>query len=168
MASVAIVTDTSSDLPLEEAEAAGVRLVPLTVTFGDETLEALTELSNEEFYRRLTTPGEPLPRTAAPNPSRFAAAYREALEAGASSVVCVTISRDLSATYASAVQAASECSMITSAGSPRSARREPTAARRSSSRSSLACRSASHALTTASPNLPTAGGGATDRRSTQR
>jgi DegV family protein with EDD domain len=108
MARVAVVTDTSSDLLPEEARAAGVRLVPLTVTFGDETFEALTELSNEDFYRRLTAPGEPLPRTAAPNPSRFAAAYREALDAGASHVVCVTISRDLSATYASAVQAAAD------------------------------------------------------------
>ena len=108
MASVAMVTDTSADLLPDEAAAAGVRLVPLSVSFGDETFEALTELSNEAFYERLTTPGQPLPRTAAPNPSRFAAAYRDALEAGASSVVCVTISRDLSATYGSAVQAAAE------------------------------------------------------------
>ena len=69
MASIAIVTDTSSDLTLEQAAAAGVRLVPLTVSFGDETFEAVTELSNEEFYQRLTAPGAPLPRTAAPNPA---------------------------------------------------------------------------------------------------
>ena len=108
MAGVAIVTDTSSDLLPVEAAAAGIRLVPLSVSFGDETFEALTELSNEAFYERLTTPGMPLPRTAAPNPARFAAAYREALDAGASSVVCVALSRELSATYASAVQGAAD------------------------------------------------------------
>src|SRR5262245_37244322 len=108
MASVAIVTDTSADLLPEEAAASGIRLVPLSVRFGDETFEALTELSNEAFYERLTAPGAPSPRTAAPNPPQFAAAYRDALEEGASSVVCVTISRDLSATYASAVQAAAD------------------------------------------------------------
>ena len=66
--------------------------MPLSVSFGDETFEALTELSNEDFYERLTAPGAPLPRTAAPNPPQFEAAYQAALDGGASSVVCVTLS----------------------------------------------------------------------------
>jgi DegV family protein with EDD domain len=107
MANVAIVTDTSSDLTPDVAEAAGVRLVPLTVSFGDETWEAGTELTNEVFYQKLTAPGAPFPRTAAPNPAAFEAAYREALDAGAHAVVCITISDKLSATYSSAVQGAS-------------------------------------------------------------
>ena len=52
-----------------------------------------TELSNEAFYERLTAPGAPLPRTAAPNPpssSRRPTATRST--GGASSVVCVTLS----------------------------------------------------------------------------
>jgi DegV family protein with EDD domain len=106
MASIAIVTDTSSDLLPEQAAAAGVRLVPLTVSFGDETFEAGTELSNEDFYPRLTAPGAPLPRTAAPNPQQFESAYREALDAGADGVLCLTISAKLSATWSSAVQGA--------------------------------------------------------------
>ncbi|HKZ92543.1 MAG TPA: DegV family protein [Candidatus Limnocylindrales bacterium] len=106
MASVAIVTDTSSDLLPDDAEKAGIRLVPLSVSFGDQTFQAVTELSNEEFYDRLTAPGAPLPKTAAPNPQQFEAAYRDALEHGADSVVCVTISKELSATYGSAVQGA--------------------------------------------------------------
>lgn len=106
MASIAIVTDTSSDLLPDQATEAGIRLVPLTVSFGEETFEAVTELSNEDFYARLTTPGTPLPRTAAPNPQQFEAAYRDALEGGADGVVCVTISKELSATYSSAVQGA--------------------------------------------------------------
>jgi DegV family protein with EDD domain len=106
MASIAIVTDTSSDLLPEQAAAAGIRLVPLTVSFGDETFEAGTELSNEDFYPRLTAPGAPLPRTAAPNPQQFESAYREALDAGADGVLCLTISAKLSATWSSAVQGA--------------------------------------------------------------
>jgi DegV family protein with EDD domain len=107
MVSVAIVTDTSSDLLPADAERAGIRLVPLSVSFGDETFEAVTGLSNEDFYDRLTAPGAPLPRTAAPNPQQFEAAYRDALDGGADSVVCLTISSELSATYSSAVQGAS-------------------------------------------------------------
>ena len=106
MPSIAIVTDTSADLLPEQAAAAGIRLVPLSVSFGDETFAAVTELSNEDFYRKLTAPGAPLPKTAAPNPQQFEAAYRDALENGADGVVCVTISSALSATHSSAVQAA--------------------------------------------------------------
>ena len=107
MGNIAIVTDTSSDLTPLQAEAAHVRLVPLTVSFGDDSWEAGTELTNEEFYERLTAPDAPMPRTAAPNPAQFEAAFREAFDAGAEGVVCINISAKLSATYASAVQAAS-------------------------------------------------------------
>jgi DegV family protein with EDD domain len=107
MANIAIVTDTSSDLTPHQAASAGVRLVPLTVSFGDETFEAVTELSNEDFYRKLTAPGAVLPRTAAPNPAQFEAAFRAAFDEGADGVVCITLSGRMSATYSSAVQAAS-------------------------------------------------------------
>jgi len=107
MANITIVTDTSSDILPEHAKADGIRLVPLTVSFGDETWEAGTELSNEDFYEKLTAPGAPFPRTAAPNPAAFEAAFREVLDAGADGIVCVTISEKVSATYSSAVNAAS-------------------------------------------------------------
>jgi len=106
MANIAIVTDTSSDILPEQAKADGIRLVPLTVSFGDETWDAGTELSNEDFYQKLTAPGAPFPRTAAPNPAAFEAAYREALDAGADGIVCVALSEKASATYSAAVNAA--------------------------------------------------------------
>ncbi len=108
MGNIAIVTDTSSDLTPAQAEAVGVRLVPLTVSFGDESWAAGIELTNEEFYERLTAPDAPMPRTAAPNPAQFEAAFREAFDAGAAGVVCVNISSKLSATYSAAMQAADE------------------------------------------------------------
>lgn len=106
MANTAIVTDTSSDLLPEQAAAAGIRLVPLTVSFGEDSYDAVTELTNEQFYPMLTAAGAQLPKTAAPNPAQFEAAYREAFDAGADGVVCITISQKLSATYSAAVQGA--------------------------------------------------------------
>lgn len=106
MARIAIVTDTSSDLLPADASAAGIRLVPLKVSFGDETFDAVTGLSNEEFYERLTAPVAPLPKTAAPSPAAFESAYQDALDDGADGVMCVTISSRLSATYQSAVAGA--------------------------------------------------------------
>jgi DegV family protein with EDD domain len=107
MATIALVTDTSSDLLPEQAGAAGIRLVPLTVSFGNDTYEAVTELTNEQFYPKLTAPGAALPKTAAPNPGQFEAAYRDALDGGADGVVCITISEKLSATHSSAVKGTS-------------------------------------------------------------
>jgi DegV family protein with EDD domain len=106
MGNIAIVSCTSADLTPEQAREAGVTLVPLKVSFGDETWDTVTELSNEDFYAKLTAPGAPFPRTAAVNPAQFEAAFREALDAGAEGVVCITISSGLSATYAAGVQAA--------------------------------------------------------------
>jgi DegV family protein with EDD domain len=80
--------------------------VPLTVSFGDETFEAVTGLSNEEFYPMLTAPGAPFPRTAAPNPAQFEAAFRDAFDGGADGIVCLTLSSKMSATYSSAKQGA--------------------------------------------------------------
>lgn len=102
MARVAIVTDSSADLPAEQLAALGVRQVPLIVSFGEESFRSGVDLSHEEFYRRLTAPGAPFPRTAAPSTASFEQAYGEALAAGADSLVCVTLSARLSATHAHA------------------------------------------------------------------
>jgi DegV family protein with EDD domain len=108
MGNIAIVSCTSADLTPEQAREVGVRLVPLKVSFGDETFDTVTELSNEEFYRKLTAPGAPFPRTAAVNPAQFKEAFAAALDDGAGGVVCITISQKMSATYSAAVQAAGE------------------------------------------------------------
>lgn len=105
MANVAIVTDTSADLTPEQLAAHAIWQVPLSVSFGEESFAAGTELTNEEFYTRLTAPGAPFPKTAAPSPAQFAKSFREALEGGADEVVCFTLSKELSATWSSAVSA---------------------------------------------------------------
>ena len=97
MGNIAIVSCTSSDITPEQAKAAGIRLVPLKVSFGDETFDTVTGISNEEFYKRLTAPGAPLPKTTAVNPTQFKEAFESALDEGADGVVCITISAGMSA-----------------------------------------------------------------------
>lgn len=100
--SVAIVTDSASDLTAELAAEHGVTVVPLVVTFGEESFLSGVELSMEDFYRRLTAPDAPFPKTAACSPGDFAAAFRAALEAGHEAVVCITVGAKLSGTMKSA------------------------------------------------------------------
>jgi DegV family protein with EDD domain len=98
MSHVAIVTDSASDLTHEQAMVAGITIVPLTVTFGDESFRAGVDLSIDHFYRRLLAPGAPFPTTAACSPGAFQETFESLLDAGADAVVCITIGGKLSAT----------------------------------------------------------------------
>jgi DegV family protein with EDD domain len=105
MPSISVVTDSAGDLPPDLAQARGIRVVPLTIRFGDEELTDQVQLSAKEFWDRVTT-GEQLPETAAPSPGAFQQAFLEAADAGADGVICITLSSGVSATYQSARTAA--------------------------------------------------------------
>ena len=99
---VAIVTDSASDLPPDVAARSGVTVVPLFVSFGAETFRPGVDLTTDEFWVRMTAPDAPFPTTAAASPGDFASTYQAAFDAGAESVVCITVSGDLSGTLKSA------------------------------------------------------------------
>jgi DegV family protein with EDD domain len=104
----AIVLDSTSDLPDCRERHANMRMVPLTVRFGDEELLDYEEISPERFYERLASDPQP-PRTAAPPPERFSACYRELLDGdGFEHVLSLHLSEALSATVSSARLAAAE------------------------------------------------------------
>lgn len=102
---VRIVTDSAADLTDAESEALGVTVVPLSIRFGTEEFVDRKDLTPAEFYAKLAS-ASVLPETAAPSPGAFEVAFREALDGGADSVVCINISSLLSATMASAQNAA--------------------------------------------------------------
>jgi DegV family protein with EDD domain len=103
MPSVHLVCDSTADLDPAFRAAHTVRVVPLKVIFGDETFADGVDISAEDFYARLAAPG-PFPRTSQPTPSEFEDVFRD-LGADGGSIICTTISADLSGTYASAIQA---------------------------------------------------------------
>lgn len=105
MAGVRLVTDSASDLPQDVVDAHGIVIVPLTIRFGEEELVDREDVSSAEFYARMVA-FDGLPETAAPSPGAFEEAFRALAADGAEAVVCVTISSDLSATMASAQNAA--------------------------------------------------------------
>jgi DegV family protein with EDD domain len=102
VAGVAFVTDSASDLDPAVAHAAGIRIVPLSVTFGDESFRAGVDLSTEEFWTRMTAPNAPFPKTAASSPGEFKAVYDEAFADGAEAIVSVHVSGLLSGAFKSA------------------------------------------------------------------
>lgn len=103
---VRVVTDSAADLTDEQAAELGVRVVPLSIRFGDEEFVDRKDLTPAEFYARCSA-SPVLPETAAPSPGAFEAAFRSAFDDdGADAVVCINISSGLSATMASAQNAA--------------------------------------------------------------
>lgn len=106
MANVAFVTDSASDLDPAVARAAGIRIVPLSVTFGTDSFRAGVDLSTEEFWTRMTAPNAPFPKTAATGPGDFKAVYDEAFADGADAIVAIHVSHKLSGAMKSAELAA--------------------------------------------------------------
>src|SRR5919107_3791067 len=100
---VAIVTDTSADLPDAVLDRHRIAMVPLQVVFGESTFRDRVELKPEEFYRRLRSAGE-LPTTSQPSPADFIQAFRDGAQEG-EEVVAVLLGSSLSGTF-NAAQAA--------------------------------------------------------------
>lgn len=102
---VAVVTDSTAYLPAAAAD--GVTVVPLTVTASGRSGAEGEEISPTEVARALLVRPQSV-TTSRPAPARFAQVYRQALAAGASAVVSVHLSAQLSGTHAAAELAAAE------------------------------------------------------------
>jgi len=102
--SVAIVTDSTADLPPQLAASRSITVVPLTLNFDGKALLDGVDIRPDEFYRRLPSVATH-PTTSQPSAGRFAEAY-SALLADHDAVVSIHISEKLSGTFESARQGA--------------------------------------------------------------
>jgi fatty acid kinase fatty acid binding subunit len=94
--SFAVVTDSTADLPDEWRDRYDIEVVPLKVLFGNETFRDRIDMTDEEFFRRLSTATK-LPTTSAPSPGEFADVYRR-LAADHDGCISIHIGAQLSAT----------------------------------------------------------------------
>jgi DegV family protein with EDD domain len=103
---VVVVTDSTAYLPTGLADELSVRVVPLQVVLGGRSGAEGSEVTPAQVAAALAA-WVPV-STSRPTPTEFAAVYREALESGASGVVSLHLSRELSGTWDSARLAAGE------------------------------------------------------------
>ncbi|MDN0201004.1 DegV family protein [Streptomyces sp. S.PNR 29] len=103
---VAIVTDSTAYLPPRTMERHGITSVPLTVVLGDQALEEGTEISTRSLAQALQKRRSVT--TSRPSPELFAETYRKVAESGATGIVSLHLSAELSGTYDAAVLAARE------------------------------------------------------------
>jgi DegV family protein with EDD domain len=85
----------------------GIEVVPLFINFGSDSYLDGVELSREAFYARLPH-AQKLPTTSTPGPQPFLQAYKRLADAGATEIVSVHVSENLSALIDSARLAAAD------------------------------------------------------------
>lgn len=102
---IAIITDSTCDLPQAWREQYEITVVPLTIVFGEEQLLDGVDISAKAFYERIIADQTINPSTSQPTPEIFRKMYEKLQKAGAEEIVCVLISSKMSGTLASAQQA---------------------------------------------------------------
>ena len=105
MTSVHIVTDSSCDLPDNLISEMNIKIVPLKIRFGDTEFVDRVELTTDQFWEKCQASDE-LPSTAAPSPGAFVEEFQNAASEGATGIVAILLSGELSATIEAAQQAA--------------------------------------------------------------
>ena len=97
---VKVVTDSTSDISPELAQAFNIRVVPIYVRFDREVYRDGVDITGDEFYRRLAA--APVhPTTSQPNPEDFICVYKDYLS-DFDGIVSIHISSKISGTYNSA------------------------------------------------------------------
>jgi len=100
---IKVVTDSTSDIPLELAEELSITVVPLYVKFGDKTYRDRVDISEDEFYNKLVN-SHVHPTTSQPTPQDFMDVYKKLSRQG-DGIVSIHISNKMSGTLNSALQA---------------------------------------------------------------
>ena len=103
MGTIAIVTDSTSDLDREFADEQGITIVPAHVRFGDVDYKDGVDITSEQFYAKLSETKE-MPQTSQPSVGEFAEVYRR-LAQDHEHIVSLHISGKLSGTMQSALTA---------------------------------------------------------------
>ena len=108
---IALITDSTCDLPREYLDKYNIQVVPLTIVWGKEQFRDGVDLTANDFYRRLDT-DPTMPTTSQPTPMEMVQAYKDAILKGAEEILIITISSAMSGTYDSAQKAAEMVEVI--------------------------------------------------------
>ena len=103
---IAIVTDSTCDLPADILEKYQIEIVPLTVHFEEDTYYDKIDLDSKEFYTMMESAAE-IPTTSQPSVGLFIDKY-EKLSAEYDQIISIHISSALSGTCESARLAAAQ------------------------------------------------------------
>ena len=101
---VRVIIDSLGDLPSDIIKKLNITVIPLYVLFGTESFRDGVDMTNEQFYERLTS-SKISPTTSVPNLGTFIGVF-ENIAKTADEILMITLSHKLSATYETASKAA--------------------------------------------------------------
>ncbi len=104
---VAVVTDSTADIPAVIAREMQISVVPAILTIVNETIRDSETFSRDDFYHRMPSMKKPA-TTAVPSIDEFKNAFETKLEMGAEKVFAIHVSSKLSAMYGTATRAAED------------------------------------------------------------
>jgi len=103
---IAVVTDSTCDLPEDMAERYRVHVVAAYINIGGESLKDGIDITRAQVYQKFAGNGE-TPKTASPSPGEFASLYDRLLEK-ASHIVSIHIASQFSGVFSAASVAAAQ------------------------------------------------------------
>ncbi len=104
---IKIVTDSTCDLPATVVQTLGISVIPMYINIGDQGFLDGVEISRNEFYSNLAAYHHH-PTTGTPGPQAFTKAFDELADLGATEILSIHISENLSATINVARSAAED------------------------------------------------------------
>jgi DegV family protein with EDD domain len=103
MTKVALVTDSTANIPAEYVQRYNIQVAPQILVWGNETYRDGVDMQSEEFFRRLSS-AKVMPTTSQASPQSFHDIYKQLLQQDFS-ILTVVLSEELSGTLISARQA---------------------------------------------------------------
>ncbi|NLN83985.1 MAG: DegV family protein [Firmicutes bacterium] len=94
-----IITDSTCDLTIEQADAMNIEMLSLKVIFDDQSYDDKRTITSEEFYQRLKA-SKKLPTTSQVSINQYVEAYQKYPD---EDIVVLTLPQQLSGTYQSAI-----------------------------------------------------------------
>lgn len=100
MTKIAIITDSTADVPLSIQQELNIQVIPLNVIFGDKIYKDGVDITSKVFFEMLPTSAVH-PSTSQPSPGEFVELYEKVLK-DYDAIISVHISSGLSGTHQSA------------------------------------------------------------------
>ncbi len=95
MEKILVITDSCSDLDIDEKDLKPIRILPLMINFSYGSYRDRVDIAPEEVYNRME---EEIPKTSVPGPQVLKNMFDQAVEEGFTHVIAVTVSTGLSGT----------------------------------------------------------------------
>lgn len=104
MNKIQIMTDSASDISLEDEKKYNISIIPFPIMIGDKSYLSRVDINNEQFFQ-LMAQNDEIPKTAQITPYQFVDIYLEQAKAGVEDLILVLINSKGSSTYENSVSA---------------------------------------------------------------